>query len=177
MLNELWSDLRYRLRALFRREEVERELAEELRFHVEREAEKYARAGVEPNEALRRARLVFGGVERAKEESRDRRGTVRLETVLQDLRHAARSLRQHPAFSLTVVLTLAIGIGANATIFSLVDALLLRPLPVGHAEELITVGDPAAVNSRWTGSPTTDFVSYPLFVDLRSNNRVLSGLY
>src|SRR5689334_8779754 len=177
MRHELWSDLRYRLRALFRRDTLEREMDDELRFHIEREAEKYVRAGAEPNDALRRARIAFGGVERAKEASRDGRGTRFLETLLQDVRYAARSLRQHRAFSVTVILTLALGIGANTTIFALVDALLLRPLPVGHPEGLVTIGDPAAVGSRWTGSPTTDFVSYPLYVDLRDHNQVLSGIY
>ena len=177
MLHELWSDLRYRLRAFIRRDAVERELDDELRFHIEREAEKYVRGGAAPNDALRRARLAFGGVERAKEASRDSRGTALLETILKDLRYAARSLRQHRAFSLTVILTLALGIGANTTIFSLVDALLLRPLPVGHPDGLVTIGDPAAVDSRWTGSPTTDFVSYPLYVDLRERNGILGGLY
>ena len=177
MVNELWSDLRYRLRALFRRDTLERELEDELSFHIAREAEKLAKAGIEPNEALRRARIAFGGVERAKEASRDSRGTAVLERILQDVRYAARSLRQHRAFSLTVVLMLALGIGANATIFSLVDALLLRPLPVGRPEGLVTIGDPAGVDSRWTGSPATDYVSYPLYVDLRDQNGVLSGLY
>jgi predicted permease len=177
MLHELWSDLRYRLRALFRRDALERELEDELSFHIAHEAEKYAMAGVEPNEAWRRARIVFGGVERAKEASRAGRGTAALEMILQDVRYAVRSLRQHRAFSLTVVLMLALGIGANATIFSLVDALLLRPLPVGHPEGLVTIGDPAAVDSRWTGSPVTDYVSYPLYVDLRDRNGVLSDLY
>ncbi|HWC45620.1 MAG TPA: permease prefix domain 1-containing protein, partial [Casimicrobiaceae bacterium] len=113
MLHELWSDLRYRLRALFRRDALERELEDELSFHIAHEAEKYAMAGVEPNEAWRRARIVFGGVERAKEASRDGRGTAALEMILQDVRYAVRSLRQHRAFSLTVVLMLALGIGAN----------------------------------------------------------------
>src|SRR4029079_13567435 len=94
----------------------------------------------------------------------------------QDIRYAARSLRQHRAFSLTVVLTLALGIGANATIFSLVDALLLRPLPVGHPERLVTIGDPAAVTSRWTGSPLTDYVSHPFYLVLRVQNRTQAGL-
>ena len=177
MVHELWSDLRYRLRALFWRDALEREMDDELRFHIEREAEKYVRGGAEPNDALRWARIAFGGVERAKEASRDGRGTMLLESLLQDVRYAARSLRQHRAFSVTVILTLALGIGANTTIFALVDALLLRPLPVGHPEALVTIGDPAAVGSRWTGSPTTDFVSYPLYVDLRDHNRVLSGVY
>jgi predicted permease len=177
MMGELWSDMRYRLRALVRRADVERELDDELRFHVEREAEKYVRVGVPPDDAMRRARLRFGGVEYTKEQSRDARGTVWLEALIQDLRYATRSLRQHRAFSLTVILTLALGIGANTAIFALIDALLLRTLPVPHADQLVTIGDPAAVTARWTGSPTTDFVSYPLYVDVRDHNDVLSGLY
>src|SRR5438094_1518222 len=177
MINELLSDLRYRLRALLRRDVVERELDDELRFHVEREAEKYVGAGLAPEDALRRARLALGGVEHTKELSRDTRGTARLEAVLQDIRYALRSLRQHRAFSLTVVLTLALGIGSNTAIFALVDALLLRTLPVPNAEGLVTIGDPAAVTSRWTGSPVTDYVSYPLYIDVRDHNEVLSGLY
>src|SRR5690242_11941887 len=153
MLNEWWSDLRYRLRAVLQRAEVERELDEELRFHVDREAEKYVRGGLSPNDARRRARLAFGGIDRVKEASRDARGTATLESLMQDVRYASRSLRQHRAFSIAVVLTLALGIGANTAIFALVDALLLRPLPVPHAEQLVTIGDPAAVHHRWSGSP------------------------
>jgi len=177
VLGELLSDLRYRLRALLWRADLERDLDDELRFHVEHETEKYMRAGLSPDDARRRARLVFGGIEYAKEESRDARGTAWLDALIQDVRYAARSLRRHRAFSLTVVLTLALGIGANTAIFTLIDALLLRALPVPHAEQLVTIGDPAAVNSGWTGSPTTDFVSYPLYRDVRDHNDVLSGLY
>ena len=177
MLTELWSDLRYRLRALFRRAAVERELDTELRFHLEQEAEKYRHAGLSPNDALRRARLAFGGIEQAKEQSRDARGTARLETLVTDLRYAMRSLRQHRVFSLTVIVTLALGIGANTAIFALIDALLLRPLPVAGADRLVTIGDPSSVTSRWSGSPTTEFVSYPLYRDVRDQNHVLAGLY
>jgi predicted permease len=177
MLSELWSDLRYRLRALFRRADLDRELDDELRFHLEREAEKYSQTGVAPNEARRRARIAFGGIDAAKEESRESRGTARFDTLTRDLRYAARSLGQHRAFSITVVLTLALGIGANTTIFTLVDALLLRELPVPRPNELVTIGDPAAVNSRWTGSPGTDYVSYPLYLDVRDRNDVLSSVY
>ena len=139
MLNELWSDLRYRARALFRRRAMEQELDAELRFHIDRQAEEYQRAGVQPHEALRRARLEFGGVERIKEESRDVRGTSALETTAQDVHHALRSLRKSPGFTLAVVLTLALGIGACTTIFGAVDAVLLRSLPFRNLDRLLAV--------------------------------------
>lgn len=126
MLTELWSDLRYRLRALVRRGEMERDLDDELRFHIAREAEKYERLGIAPEEALRRARLAFGGVDRTKEETREARGTVFLETFVQDLRYAVRGLRARPAFTFGVVLTLGLGIGANAAMFAIIDRLLYR---------------------------------------------------
>ena len=126
MLTELWCDLRYRMRALVRRREVERELDEELRFHIAREAEKYERLGMAPSDAQRRARLAFGGVDRTKEESRDARGTMLVETLIQDLRYAARGLRARPVFTLGIVLTLGLGIGANAAMFDIIDRLLFR---------------------------------------------------
>lgn len=100
-----------------------------------------------------------------------------LEHLVQDIRYAARSLRKQPAFALTVLLTLAIGIGANTTVFTLLDALVLRPLPVPHAEQLVTIGDPAKVHWSWHGSPMVDYVSYPLYTDLRDASHTLSGLY
>ncbi len=127
MLAELWSDLRYRWRALVRRDALERELDDELRFHLEREAERYERDGVPRAEARRRARLAFGGVERAKEASRDARGTVLVESIAQDLKYAARGLRAKPAFTMGVVLTLGLGIGANTAMFDIIDRLLFRP--------------------------------------------------
>ena len=143
MLSQLLSDIRYRLRALFSRASVEQELDDELRFHIEHEAEKYERQGTSREAALRRARLAFGGVEQVKEASRDMRGIARLESIVRDLRYAVLSLTSRPAFTLTVIATLALGIGANAAIFTLVDALLLRPLPVSHPEQLVIVSDPA----------------------------------
>ncbi|HEX6964647.1 MAG TPA: ABC transporter permease [Gemmatimonadaceae bacterium] len=145
MLTELWSDMRYRLRALFRRRDVERELDDELRFHIEREAEKYVAQGVSRDEAMRRARLAFGGVERIKEASRDSRGTRLLETTAHDLRHAVRSLRRSPGYTLAAALTLALGIGACTTIFGAVDAVLLRSLPFHDLDRLMAI---SAVSKR-----------------------------
>jgi hypothetical protein len=96
MLSQLLSDIQYRLRALFSRASVEQELDDELRFHIEREAEKYERQGMRRHAALRRARLEFGGVEQMKEASRDMRGIARLESIVRDLRFGVRSLKRRP---------------------------------------------------------------------------------
>jgi predicted permease len=153
------ADLRYRLRALFDRRAMERELDEELRFHVEREAEKYRRAGVAPDEAMRRARLAFGGVERIKDDARDSRGLVTLDGLRQDVRFAWRGLRSHPGFAVAVVVTLGLGIGANAAMFDIVDRLLFRPAPyladAGHAHRVYlryqaTLGEQIDRNIEYT---------------------------
>src|SRR5689334_7541551 len=93
VLAEVLSDIRYRLRAFFSRASVERELHDELSFHIERETQEHERQGMPHEAALRRARLEFGGVEQIKEVSRDVRGTARVESIVRDLRHAIRSLR------------------------------------------------------------------------------------
>src|SRR5689334_2394746 len=95
-LSDVWSDLRYRWRALVNRGAVERELDDELRFHLEHEIERRMREGMSRDEATRFARLAFGGVDRAKEESRDARGTALVESIAQDLRYAIRGLRARP---------------------------------------------------------------------------------
>lgn len=175
MLSEVWSDLRYRLRALFRREAMERELEAELAYHIERETEKYVAMGIPPEEARRRARLAFGGVEGMKEASRDVRGTVLLEALIRDVRYGARSLRRSPGFALTAILCLALGIGATSTVFGIIDALYLRPPP--------GVGDPAGIVRPYItakGSHLTmnasEALSYPAYVELRDHTRTLSGL-
>jgi len=123
------NDLFYRLRALFRRNTLERDLDEELRFHFDEQVEKHVKSGLSRAEAVRRARLAFGGMEQVKEECRDARGVSAIETTAQDVRYAVRTLRKSPAFSGIAAVTLAIGIGANTAIFSVIEAVMLRPLP------------------------------------------------
>jgi len=161
------------LRALFRREHLEREMSKEMQFHLDRETELNVRRGLPLDEARRAARVAFGGVEQMKDASRDARGTARIEAISRDVRYAIRSLMNRPAFTVTVVATLALGLGANAAIFTLVDALLLRPLPVAHPEQLVIVGTPFDLGADNVGLPITDLVSMPLYKDVRTRNTVL----
>jgi len=99
-----------------------------------------------------------------------------MNTLLQDLRFALRQLRKSPGFTVVAVLTLALGIGANTAIFSVVNALLLKLLPVPNAHTLVILGDPEVANSRSNGTPRTDTFSYPLYKELRDRNTVFNGL-
>src|SRR5215470_4982782 len=145
------TTLKTKLRALLRKSEVERELDEELRYHIEQQVEQNVRLGMNPEEARRAALRSFGGVEQAKEQSRDARGLRWLEEFWQDLRYGARILWTNRGFTLTAMLTLALGIGANTVIFSIINAVWLRPLPYPDPDRLIVVREtklPETVDSQ-----------------------------
>src|SRR5580765_5720737 len=119
-------------------------LRAELDEHVAMQTAENLRAGLSPVEARRQALLKFGNVEATKEIYRDQRGLPFTETLVRDTRHAIRRLRKAPAFTAAVILTLALGIGANTAIFGVIDNILIKPLPYPHAEALISI---------WTAAP------------------------
>src|SRR6202023_1960700 len=163
------KDLAHRCRALFRRRAVESELDDELRFHYEREIERHQRAGRTRQEAERLTRLAFGGLDQVKESCRRPRGAEPLETLLRDLGYGLRILRTHPAFSAIAVLTLAIGIGANTALFSVVDNVLWKPLPFPHPEQLVRLHE--SKPNFENGS-----ISYLNFRDWQQENHTFSAI-
>jgi predicted permease len=159
-----------RLRSVFRRKAVEAELDEELQFHLERQIELQIAQGVAPEEARNAALRAVGGMAQIKEECRDMRKVNLLENLMQDLRYAGRTFRKSPGFTAIAVLSLAFGIGTNTAIFSLIDAVLLKSLPVNHPEELAALEPLSPEGKRGWG------FSYPAYLDLRDANHVFSGL-
>ncbi len=164
----LLNDLLYRCRAIFRRDAVERELDDEIRFHTGQLIDKLMRSGMTRDAAARQARLTLGGPEQEKELCRDARGTRLIEETWQDLRYALRMLRASPVFAATAVLTLALGTGANLVTFSGLNTILFRKLPVARPDELVEV-------TNDTHPPLPAF-SYPDYKDFRDRNAVFSAL-
>src|SRR6476469_7574416 len=135
-----FARIRRRLRALFKRDSLEQELADELRYHLERDAEQNLKSGMDPDDAYYAALKSFGNVDLSKEECRDARSVKFMEDLIRDIRYSVRLLIKNPAFSVVAVLTLTLGIGANTAIFSLLDAVLLKPLAVYEPDRLVLFG-------------------------------------
>ena len=156
------------LRSVFLRDRREADLDEELRFHVDRETERLVAAGVNLDEARSRARRTFGSVQVVKEESRDARGTTFVDHVLRDTRHAARRLRRDWRFTTAAVLILGLGIGVNAAIFSVINAVLFRPQAVVNPDTLVDIYQNAP-----GGAPTGN--SYAAYLDMAAYTDVFAG--
>ena len=164
---KILNSLRSRIAAMFRRSEINAEMDEELRAHIQLRADDLERAGTSRSEAERQARIEFGGQERYREECHEAMGGNFLETLTSDVRFSVRVLRKSPGFTIVAVLTLALAIGANAVVFAVLNTLILRPVNVPDAQSLWSVqrGTHKAINH-----------SYPDYVDLRDRNRSFEGL-
>jgi putative ABC transport system permease protein len=155
--------------SLGNRRAVKKEIDEELRFHVEQRTAEKVNAGMSPEEAAREARKRFGNAQSVREECREARGANFGETILQDVRFGLRMLAKNPGFSVVAVLTLALGIGANTAIFSLVNGVLLKPLPYEQPGQLVQVWEAPEPGKRATVSPGA-------FLDWKENNTVFESL-
>jgi predicted permease len=163
------DDVRYRTRALLHHKQVEDELDEELRFHFDRQVEKLMRSGMSEQEAKRQARLSFGGHEQVKEDCRDARGTGFIELTIDDAKYAVRQLWANPTFALVMIFTLALSIGANSAIFSVINGVLLKRLPYAEPERIVRI----FLSSE-------SFPKFPLnpwdFLDFRARNRSFESM-
>lgn len=169
VVSGMTKDLAYRVRGLVRRRAVEADLDDELRFHCEREVERLMRAGKTREEAMRLTRLAFGGLDQVKDSCRRARGVEPLETLLRDVGYGLRMMRAHPGFTAVAVLTLAIGIGANTALFSVVNGVLFKPLPFPHPEQLVRLSESKPNFAH--GS-----ISYPNFRDWQQQNRTFTAI-
>jgi putative ABC transport system permease protein len=161
----------HRVHSLFQKDAVERELDEEMRFHLEHEVAEHVAAGMSPEEARRAALLEFGGVEKFKEDCREARGVHRLESLLADLRYGFRSLRKSPGFTIVSVLTLALGIGANTAVFSMVNALLLHPYNFRSLDTLVRVWEDRGIDKSYDAR----YIAPADAEELRANNTVFES--
>lgn len=162
-----------KLRALFRKGKLDAEMAEEMRAHLELQAAENRKRGMDAEESRDAARRSFGGVEQIKERARDARGWIWFEQTRQDFRYALRQLARHPGFTAVAVLSLALGIGANSAIFSVVNAVLLESLPVADPASLVVVA-----HQGKAGAPDKppQYTNYPLYEFLRDGSRSFSSV-
>ncbi|HEY4229640.1 MAG TPA: permease prefix domain 1-containing protein, partial [Thermoanaerobaculia bacterium] len=159
------------VRSVFSKGKMESDLDEELRFHLEREIEKNVRRGMSPENARTEALRLFGGLEKTKDEVREADRALLLETVLQDIRYGARSLRKNPGYAAAAILTLALGIGANTAIFSVVHGVLLQSLPYGGGDRLVRL----RVDAPGAGIQDGRFAA-PEINDIRALSRTVEGV-
>ncbi len=164
---KLLDSLRFRITTMFQRSRIDADMDDELRSHIQLRADDLERSGLSRADAERRARIDFGGYQRVKEECHEASGGTFIESVFQDLRLALRMLRKSPGFTVVAVATLALAIGANAIVFAVLNALILRPINVPEAQSLwgLERGPEKAINH-----------SYPDYLDLRERNRSFADL-
>ena len=168
-MNRRLDIFRLRLRSLFRRSRVERDLDKELAFHLAQQVEENLARGMSPQAAREAAQRALGGVAQIQEECRDMRRTNPVETIAADLRYAIRSLRRTPAFTAIVVLTLALSIGANSAIFSVIQGVLLRPLPYPQPDRLVRIYFQSDTQPKFPLNPND-------FLDFRKRNRTFESM-
>ena len=165
------------LKRLFARKRMELDLDKELRFHFESQIADKVRSGIPESEARRLTRIEFGGIDQIKEDCRDSKGTLWVESFVQDVRYGVRQLRKSPGFTLVAVFSLTLGIGANTAIFTLLNAILLRPLPVQNPGELLLFGNGIAQGSTESvPDGSTRLFSYSFFHDFRQKDTSFSGI-
>jgi putative ABC transport system permease protein len=145
------------------------EIDDELQFHLEQQAEANIAAGMTPQEARRQAAIAFGGVESTKEESHQQRPSFYIETVLQDIRYALRGFARNPVFTLAILVTLMLGIGATTAVFSIVDRILFRNLPYAHADRLVSLGMVHSVE-------TQEFLMGNFYYDWRDHQKPFEAM-
>src|SRR5208283_1250863 len=160
-----------RLRLLFRKEQLNEQLSDEMSFHLEKQIELNLAAGMSAEEARYAALRKFGGIEQVKEECRDTWGLRFIETIIQDLSYGVRMLGKNPGVTAVAVISLALGIGANTAMFSVTNVMLLRALPVRSPQELVEFVRLAPDGGMMTNLP------YPVYDHLRKNTTVLSGAF
>ncbi len=162
-----------RLKALFRRSALDTEFDNEVEAHIALLTERFERQGMTANEARYAAQRQFGGISQMKEELRERRGFPLFESFLQDARYISRQLRKSPVFTASAVLTLALGIGANTAIFTLVDQLILRLLPIENPQQVVEL---VGQGVHYGGNSGHNVLSYPMYEDIRDRNHVFSWM-